>query len=227
MHQESGDAHIHHQPVQPGPAVLGIQPIESCREGTAQTINWHYSASRNRKANCSGVWRSCYNPAMRLLAGTLCVATALSAAEATSDHIRDAASRAVALLQSSQKDWYAKQSCESCHHQILPPIAFRVAREHAVPVNEEIAHDNAVHAFGPSGNLDRAVQYTHIIDPSLDDGYRLLAMDAAGVRPNLSAAVYARLIASRQRPDGHWVTVDQRPPQSYSYITATAVSLRA
>jgi hypothetical protein len=68
---------------------------------------------------------------------------------------------------------------------------------------------------------------THIIDPALDDDYPLLAMDAAGVRPNLSAAVYARLIASRQRPDGHWVTVDQRPPQSYSYITATAVSLRA
>ena len=68
---------------------------------------------------------------------------------------------------------------------------------------------------------------THIIDPALDDGYPLLAMDAAGVRPNLSAAVYARLIASRQRPDGHWVTVDQRPPQSYSYITATAISLRA
>jgi N-acyl-D-amino-acid deacylase len=109
----------------------------------------------------------------------------------------------------------------------LPALAFRVAREHGVPVNEEIARDNAVHAFGPSGNLDRAVQYTHIIDPSLDDGYRLLAMDAAGVGPNLSAAVYARLIASRQRPDGHWVTVDQRPPQSYSYITATAVSLRA
>jgi Prenyltransferase and squalene oxidase repeat len=109
----------------------------------------------------------------------------------------------------------------------LPALAFRAAREHGIAVNEEIARDNAVHAFGPSANLDRVVQYTHIIDPSLDDGYRLLAMDAAGVRPNLSAAVYARIIASRQRPDGHWVTIDQRPPSSYSYITATAISLRA
>jgi ankyrin repeat protein len=131
------------------------------------------------------------------------------------------------LLQSSQKDWYVKQSCESCHHQILPALAFRVAREHGIAVNEEIARDNAVHAFGPFANLDRAVQYTHIIDPSLDDGYRLVAMDAAGVRPNLSAAVYARIIATRQRPDGHWVTIDQRPPSSYSYVTATAISLRA
>jgi ankyrin repeat protein len=102
-----------------------------------------------------------------------------------------------------------------------------VAREHGLSVNEDIARNNAVHAFGPSASIDRAVQYTHIIDPSLDDGNRLLAMDAAGVRPNLTTAVYARFIASRQRPDGHWVTIDQRPPQSYSYITATAVSLRA
>ncbi len=84
-----------------------------------------------------------------------------------------------------------------------------------------------MHAFAPSASLDRAVQYTHIIDPSLDDGSRLLAMDAIGVRPNTSTAVYARFIATRQTPDGHWVTIDQRPPQSYSYITATAVSLRA
>lgn len=164
---------------------------------------------------------------LRYLLGVLGVATALSAAEASSDHLRDAATRAVALLQSSQKDWYAKQSCESCHHQILPAIAFAVARAHGIPVNEAIAHDNAVHAFAPFANLDRAVQFTHIIDPSLDDGYRLVAMDAAGVRPNLTTAVYAKLIASRQRPDGHWVTIDQRPPQSYSYITATAVCVRA
>jgi hypothetical protein len=90
--------------------------------------------------------------------GMMCVATSLSAVEATSDHIRDAATRAIALLQSSQKDWYVKQSCESCHHQILPALAFRVAREHGIAVNEEIARDNAVHAFGPSANLDRAVQ---------------------------------------------------------------------
>ena len=157
----------------------------------------------------------------------LCVCALLGAAEATSDHVREAAGRAVALLQASEKDWYVKQSCESCHHQILPAIAFRTAREHGIAVNEEVARANAVHAFAPWASLDRAVQYTYIIDPALDDAARLLAMHAEGVRPNLAAAVYARHIAMRQQPDGHSVTIDQRPPQSYSFITATAVSLRA
>ena len=61
----------------------------------------------------------------------------------------------------------------------------------------------------------------------MDDGYGLMAADAAGVRPSLVTAVYARLLAARQEPDGHWETTDERPPESYSPFTATAVSLAA
>jgi ankyrin repeat protein len=46
------------------------------------------------------------------------------------------------------------------------------------------------------------------------------------VQPNLVTAVYARRIATWQRPDGHWPTGDDRPPQSYSLFTATALALQ-
>ena len=164
---------------------------------------------------------------MRFIPALLFCAAGACAASLDPDHVRDAATKAIALLQSAQKDWYAKQTCYSCHNQLMPALAFRVAREHGIPVNETGASNDAARGFGPYASLDRAVQYTHIIDPSMDDGFRLYAMDAAGIRPNLVTAVYARQIAGRQRPDGHWVTGDQRPPQSYSYITATAISLRA
>jgi ankyrin repeat protein len=55
----------------------------------------------------------------------------------------------------------------------------------------------------------------------------MIGANAAGVRPSLVMAVYARLLAARQEADGHWETDDQRPPQSYSPFTATATSLRA
>ncbi len=106
-------------------------------------------------------------------------------------------------------------------------MAYRVAREHGVPVNETLAHADAAQAFAQYASLDRAVQYTHFIDPVMDDGFRLLAADAAGVRRSLSTAIYARFIALHQMPDGHWVTIDERPPQSASFVTATAVALRA
>src|SRR5579863_972905 len=85
---------------------------------------------------------------------------------------REAAAKAIAMLETSQKSW--KQNCVSCHHQLLPPLAFRVAREHGIPVNEELAHASSVRAFGFLTDLDRAVQYTHVIDPAISDGYTVL-----------------------------------------------------
>jgi ankyrin repeat protein len=164
---------------------------------------------------------------MKLLLGILCSLSAVWADDASTARIRDAATKVVALIQKSQKSWPSKQSCFSCHQQVLPALAFRAAREHGIPVDEQAAHADAAGAFGFYANLDRAVQYTHVIDPALDDGYGLMAAEAAGLRPSLVTAVYARLLAARQEPDGHWETGDERPPQSYSPFTATAIAVAA
>ncbi|HZT33096.1 MAG TPA: ankyrin repeat domain-containing protein [Bryobacteraceae bacterium] len=153
--------------------------------------------------------------------------SALRAGELPPGPIREAARKAVSVIQKSQKNWYARQSCVSCHQQILPALAFRAAREHGIPVDEQTARADATAAFSLYANLPRAVEYTHIIDPAIDDGYEMIGADAAGVRPSLVTAVYARLVAARQEADGHWETTDVRPPQSYSPFTATAVALRA
>ncbi len=164
---------------------------------------------------------------MKFCLGILCSISAAWASGATTAQIREAATRAVAVIQKSQTNWHSKQSCFSCHQQVLPALAFREARQHGIPLDEQAAHADAVRAFGFYSNLDRAVQYTHIIDPAMDDTYGLMAADAAGLRPSLVTAVYARLIAARQEADGHWETFDERPPQSYSPFTATAISLAA
>ncbi len=165
---------------------------------------------------------------MKLCLGILCSISALWAAgDPSAPRIREAATKAVALIQSSQKNWFSKQSCFSCHQQVLPALAFRAAREHGIAVDEKAARADAAAAFGFYSNLDRAVQYTHIIDPALDDGWGLMAASAAGMRPNLASAVYARILAARQEPDGHWETGDVRPPQSYSPFTATALAVAA
>src|SRR5580704_16089680 len=164
---------------------------------------------------------------MKLGLAILCSITALSAADASSARIQEVAGKAVALIQKSQKNWYTKENCFSCHQQVLPALAFRAAREHGIPVDEPAAHADVAAAFGYFSHLDRAVEYTHIVDPAMDDGYGLIAANAAGLRPSLVTAVYARLLAARQEPDGHWETYDERPPESYSPFTATALVLRA
>ena len=161
---------------------------------------------------------------MKPLIGILCCCAALWAADDTA-RIREAATKAVAVIQNSQKTWPTKQSCYSCHQQVLPSWAFRAAREHGIPVDEKAAHADAAFAFSFYANLDRAVQNTYVIDPAPDDGWGLAAADAAGLRPNLVTAVYARLLAARQEPDGRWETQDERPPASYSLFTATAIAV--
>jgi ankyrin repeat protein len=159
----------------------------------------------------------------------LCSLPAVSLAqEAEPARVRDAAGRAIAAIQKAQAPWYAanKQVCASCHHQYQPALAYRVARDHGVPFDEAIARADAAKAFN-FADIDRAVQYTHVIEPSVDDAYRMVAANAAGVKPNLGTAVYARLLISRQNVQGDWDGFHQRPPSSYSRMTMAALGLRA
>jgi ankyrin repeat protein len=155
-------------------------------------------------------------------------ASGVSSQEAPPAQVRDAATRAVAAIQKAQSTWYTtnKQVCGSCHHQYQPALAYRAAREHRVPVDEEIARADALKAF-TFADLDRAVQYTYVIEPAMDDAYRMVAANAAGVKPNLGAAIYARLLVSRQNREGDWDGFHQRPPSSYSRVTMAALGLRA
>jgi ankyrin repeat protein len=140
--------------------------------------------------------------------------------------IRSAAAKNLALFQSSQKHWFEVQRCDSCHHQYQPALAYRAAREHGIPFDETIARADAARAF-TYADLDKAVQYSWIIEPAVDDAYRLIAADAAGVRPSLSTSVMARLLMARQNRGGDWPSHRQRPPSSYSNVTFTALGVRA
>src|SRR6266403_300101 len=166
--------------------------------------------------------------AFRLLMGSLLTAIFAAAPARAADpaRIRDAAARNLALFQSSQKHWFEVQRCDSCHHQYQPALAYRAAREHGIPFDETIARADAARAF-TYADLDKAVQYSWIIEPAVDDAFRLIAADAAGVRPNLSTAVMARVLTARQNRGGDWPSHRQRPPSSYSNFTFTALGVRA
>jgi ankyrin repeat protein len=154
------------------------------------------------------------------------VLAAASADAADAARLRDAATRNLALFQQSQKRWFDVQRCDSCHHQYQPALAYRAAREHGIPFDEAIARADAAKAF-TYADLDRVVQYSWIIEPGVDDAYRLIAADAAGVRPSLSTAVMARILMARQNRGGDWPSHRQRPPSSYSNVTFTALGVRA
>jgi ankyrin repeat protein len=140
--------------------------------------------------------------------------------------LRAASAKAITLIQHSQMVWCKKETCASCHHQLLPEIAFKLARERGISMDRAIARDSNALAFAFMKDLDAAVQRYDFIDLFFD-GWSLVTAHAAGIKANLATAVYAQFIASRQLADGSWPTIDSRPPQAYSRFTATAVCAQA
>jgi ankyrin repeat protein len=167
---------------------------------------------------------------VRNVVALLLFVPALHAQNASPEQIRSAASRAIKITEHGTAGFYQFMVCSSCHDHALPVLAWQTARERGVPVDESLASKVTAKGLLSTPNftsIDVAVQGSGIIDPAPSDGWALIAAHAAGVKPNLVTEAYARRIANWQRPDGHFPTLDARPPQSYSLVTATAVAARA
>src|SRR3979409_1715716 len=108
---------------------------------------------------------------IRLLAlASIC--TALShAGNIPASEIRPAAQRAITLIERAGKTWYEKQTCVSCHHQVLPMLAFDLARSRGLELDRELSRRNVARAFSYLADIDRVVQGTYVIDPGMSDSY--------------------------------------------------------
>lgn len=137
--------------------------------------------------------------------------------------VKLAASRAIELIQDIGAHW--KQSCASCHNQLLPLLAFKRAREHGVPVDEERATE-MLHLSLANFRSDYAIQGWNP-EATYENAFALVAAYDSGMPPNDTAFAYARLFARQQMADGRWLLDDNRPPESFSEITSTALVLRA
>ncbi|MFL6214410.1 MAG: ankyrin repeat domain-containing protein [Blastocatellia bacterium] len=140
--------------------------------------------------------------------------------------LREASARAIKLIQHAQADWYKKETCSSCHNQLLPEIPISLARQRGVALDEPAARQATTASFACLKDLDAVVQGYDYIDV-MDYGWRLVTAHAAGIAPSLTTSAHAQVLASRQQPDGSWFTTDDRPPQSYSSFTATVVCAHA
>src|ERR1051326_1163699 len=154
---------------------------------------------------------------MRILLSLLC-ALALHAQPPSAAEIRAAVDRAMPVVQQASAKFYESQTCHSCHHLSIPMLTYAVARERGIRINETIAASTAQRGLASAPDVtsfDRAVQNVSAIDPVASDGWAVLAVSTLGYSKSLVPGVYVRRIATHQRADGHFVTSDMRPPQSY------------
>jgi ankyrin repeat protein len=168
---------------------------------------------------------------VRLLAALLLTTTLIPAAPArAAGDARAAVLRALPPLQRSAATFVAKRGCVSCHHNVLPIMALRLADRHGIAIDAsvlEAVEAKTFRALRVDGSLDDAIQSATLADPTPNDSFVLMAAHDADVPGDLTTAVLAQRLAHWQRPDGRWITSDFRPPHSSSQFTATASAVRA
>ena len=142
-----------------------------------------------------------------------------------SGEVRRAAIRSLALLNGVNQTWLERGYCYTCHNDGLFNKLHAVARQHGLPVDEQLALRSARRTYSWTGNPDEAIQGFYFVDPALVDGHELVALHDAGYPAALPLEAYARRLAHLQTPAGNWISSDRRPPQSNSAWSATQVAL--
>jgi ankyrin repeat protein len=144
--------------------------------------------------------------------------------------IRDAATRGFAAIQAAQRVSRTTQSCTTtCHLQVYGALAYRSAREHGIPLDEEIARTDADRAFrrGFGTSLSAAVEDNALGEVAMNQAFFLVAAHAVGLHASLVTAALARAVALEQNPAGDWTALQERPPSNHSRFTFTALGMRA
>jgi N-acyl-D-amino-acid deacylase len=144
--------------------------------------------------------------------------------------MKQAAEKSIALLQASGSQFSRTSGCTSCHHQYLPQMAFGIARERGLALDESAAarqRDATVTLL--SRVREAAIQNRdRIPDVPISVSYALLSLSAGHHAADETTDAMARVVAAWQGDDGAFYPLPaMRPPIEAGAITATALSLRA
>jgi hypothetical protein len=145
--------------------------------------------------------------------------------------IRAAVTKSVALLQTSGHTWIERAGCISCHHQVLPAMAFALARARGFTVDGQMTRERVQAALSRweaareelfQANTGAIARGAH------GAAYTLLGVAADDVPPDAVTDAIVHYLAALQRSDGRFAGQNlMRPPLEDNDVTATAISIRA
>jgi len=142
--------------------------------------------------------------------------------------VKAAIAKALPLLQKGAAGHVAQRTCFSCHHQALPVLALRVARQRGFDIDEEglqkqLAFTHKALAEWAKRNPDRKNFLGGQADTA---GYALFTLAEGGRKPDDTTRAVAEYLLVRNQDLDHWRNVSNRPPSEASPFTTTALALR-
>ena len=159
---------------------------------------------------------------------TTAIAQSASAADAVdTTQLKQAATRAIQIVEKSSAEYLKQRECFSCHHQAMSIFALMDARAHGLKVDMQNLHQQVRRTRehlergqadyrqgkGQGGGVDTA-------------GYALSALSAAGLPRNETTDAVAHYLLEIHSAKKHWACSSNRPPTESSDISTTAMAMR-
>lgn len=153
------------------------------------------------------------------------VSAAAPASSLAQKQIRPAIQPALQLLEKSAAEYPNQRTCFSCHHQTLPMQALVLARDHGIPINEELFRNQTklTHETFSSrrANLEKG---TGIGGKSMTVAFGLWALDLGGWPSDSTTSAMIAFLLQNQEKDGHFASNLDRPPLEDSIVTSTTLA---
>jgi squalene cyclase len=160
-----------------------------------------------------------------LLAMIACLNAART--EAMVDPTERAIARALPRIAQGAENYTTHRTCFSCHHQATAMVTLSAARARGFAVEPGSIKrqvDFTLESFRP--DLERIAKGQGVPGGNTMAAYALFALDAAGHPANDTTAALVDYLLARQKADGSWPALANRPPTEGSAFTDTALSLR-
>src|SRR4051812_7574655 len=162
-----------------------------------------------------------------LLSLGLLITTTAARADAPADAVRAAVTKGLRRIEQGSANYTTKRTCFSCHHQAPALLTFPAARQRGFTVDPaRLQHqvEFTLATFRPK--LDAVRQGKAVPGASTMTAYALYALEAAGHPADETTAALVQYLLVRQRADGAWPALADRPPSEGSAFTNTALALR-
>src|SRR5687768_4351725 len=132
--------------------------------------------------------------------------------------VREAATRAVRLIDRSSAGFLTTRACFTCHTQTLSAHVLRDARRVGIEIDEanfKRQYERAIEVHGVLGGVR--------VDTV---GYALWALDLGRHPPDGRTEAMVEYVLNYQKDVGTWKTTVDRPPAEASHFTTNYVALR-
>jgi ankyrin repeat protein len=141
---------------------------------------------------------------------------------------RAAIEKALPLLYAGGAEFFKRSGCTSCHHNMLPSLAFSHARAIGIVVDEEKVRRNYLQSVAwIKGRQEMLYQDVRFPGADTTASYLLWGLEADGHKRDRATDAVVHHLSSAQAIDGGWRARSDRPPIESGSVTPTALSIHA